>query len=70
MIVFEFDNPNFTAQEGSAEIIIRDGRLTLQGEPGQEVLDLIEMYGGRRVEAKSKRKSVEPIEVPAEKAGE
>jgi len=62
-IIFEFpkDGPqDFYSSEGYAEMQVIDGKLELDTEPGEALLNLINRFEGKRVvveEKKTKAKS-------------
>jgi hypothetical protein len=70
MIVFEFpeDGPqDFYSAEGYAEISVSNGKLMLEDEPGEALLNLIKKFEGKRVEAEAKPKTTK---AKAEKEGD
>lgn len=56
MIEYEFDILNFSAAEGEKRFQVVDGKLTLESEPDEAMIALIERHGGKRIEQKKRTK--------------
>ena len=72
MITYEFpkDGPqNFYSAEGYVEMQVIDGRLVLDQEPGETLLNLIKKFEGERIvkDKEAKSKTVTKLSSKAEK---